>query len=474
MRIRRPSLVLLSVVAACSPPSGRPEPHAASGPPPLPDPALVEPAVLAALERSREAVVAAPDDVAAWTEYAARLDANGVDAEAAAAWAEVVARAPDDPRPRLHLARMLRALGRDDEALARMVEAEERAPGVASLRVRRGAWLLDTGRIDEAAAAFAEAASLAPTDLGPRIGAARVALERDEVDAARALLDSLVELPGGGGDGADEPYVWFLLAEAARRQGDATAADRARARADPSRRSEWFVDAWEREVRERRSGFDRRKARLLARVGSAPPADLIGPLAAMQAERPDDLGLLAARIEVQLRAGDVEAARRLVDVAHSARPDHARIHLLRARFLEWTGDPRGALSAAERAAVLHPGLGVAHFQVGVLRSELGDRAGAVTALEAAVKLGFEDDRLLLNLGYLQADLGRTVAAADSFLAATRRDPRLVPAWMCLSGLRLQHGDVPGAHQALERAEALAPDDPQVRAMRARLSGEDER
>ncbi|MFG0319175.1 MAG: tetratricopeptide repeat protein [Planctomycetota bacterium JB042] len=456
MRIPRRSLLLVTVLAAC----GDPAPPRV--PPPLPGPGLVEPNVRRVLEEARGRVVSAPDDVDAWRTFAAAVDANGLEEAAEPAWRAVVALAPDDPRARLHLARALRALGRDDEAMDSLRTAEELAPEVAALRVRRGAWQLDAGRVEEATAAFEEARRLDPSASGPVIGLARAALDRGDPATARAHLDDLVA--AGGRD----PYAAFLLAEAARRLGDDETATLARSLADPARRSAWLVCAWEREVLAARAGFDHRKSALLSRLGREPPESLLEPLAALHAERPDDLGLLAARVEALLATGAAARATRLLDEADEALPGHPRVALLRSRLLHAVKDLPGAIAAAADAVERQPDLGLGHLQLGLLRAEAGASAAARADLEEALRLGVEDGTLFMNLALLQRRLGDEDDAVRTLETAGARRPAFLPAWLLLAELRLRRGEVADARRALARAERLAPEDPRVRSLARRL------
>jgi Flp pilus assembly protein TadD len=69
-----------------------------------------------------------------------------------------------------------------------------------------------------------------------------------------------------------------------------------------------------------------------------------------------------------------------------------------------------------------------------------------------------------NLGYAQQQAGHLDRAVAEYREALRLDPKLVSAWINLATALARDSRTRGeARSALERARALSPDDPRVKA-----------
>jgi len=133
-------------------------------------------------------------------------------------------------------------------------------------------------------------------------------------------------------------------------------------------------------------------------------------------------------------AGRVDAARARYRTALEVEPDYhlARVNLAEIHLRE--GDADEAARLARYVVERDPGPGAAH----------------------------------LTLGRAELARGNPALAIEELRAATR-DPRTrVNAWIALGDLHLAGGNGPAARRALDRARALAPDHPGVRALAARL------
>ncbi|MDX2192123.1 MAG: tetratricopeptide repeat protein [Gemmatimonadales bacterium] len=120
-----------------------------------------------------------------------------------------------------------------------------------------------------------------------------------------------------------------------------------------------------------------------------------------------------------------------------------------------TGALRPALDVVRRAALAAPGrLDVRRVEALVLRAQ-GDRAGARGVLVAALEADGDVPAAWLELGRLEEEDGRPVAARQAYDRAAALLPTWWPATEALAALLLRQGDARGAVRAL--ADFLARD-----------------
>ncbi|MEZ0091710.1 tetratricopeptide repeat protein [Streptacidiphilus sp. EB129] len=77
-------------------------------------------------------------------------------------------------------------------------------------------------------------------------------------------------------------------------------------------------------------------------------------------------------------------------------------------------------------------------------------------------------RISYNQALALARDGDHAAARPLLEQSVREEPELTPAWLLLGKVAARLGDTARAHEALDRAVALAPDDPCAQAARAAL------
>jgi tetratricopeptide (TPR) repeat protein len=167
------------------------------------------------------------------------------------------------------------------------------------------------------------------------------------------------------------------------------------------------------------------------------------------------------------QAGDLSAAGRSVRDWARADPARPAAHRYAARIYEDMGAIDLAAEAALRAADRGPQDAGAWERVGRLRLRLLDRAGALSALERARRLGPSVDGLLdLALAHhLGGDLGGEVTATEQ---ATLLDHEHPAAWARYAHALARTDRVSDALAAAERALRLAPEDAEVAELLVRL------
>jgi tetratricopeptide (TPR) repeat protein len=177
---------------------------------------------------------------------------------------------------------------------------------------------------------------------------------------------------------------------------------------------------------------DGRVARVLLRSREAHPAEPIRPRAriaplAWAAGALCFALLLGSKLETELRlrgalqTDDASAARDSLDRLRRIGRDSAQARIALARSLERRGDRSGALREYQRSIELLPTAAAWAEVAGLLRYG-DDWPGVARALERAVELAPDQDRLHYELGLVLLRLGRPADARDAFERAVELNP----------------------------------------------------
>jgi Flp pilus assembly protein TadD len=128
------------------------------------------------------------------------------------------------------------------------------------------------------------------------------------------------------------------------------------------------------------------------------------------------------------------------------------------------GRTKEAIAEYEARARIDDGDARAHSDLGTALLGTQDLARALSELQRAVRADPERPTFHSNLGYAMQQAGRIDGAMAEYREALRLDPKLVSAWINLAtALAIDPKRRPEARSALEKARALAPDDPRVKA-----------
>jgi len=167
-----------------------------------------------------------------------------------------------------------------------------------------------------------------------------------------------------------------------------------------------------------------------------------------------------AGIEARLRAGDAAGARTEANAALAQAQlgvvERVAALKLRSRAHEALRDLRAAIADLEGVLALAPRDAQAYNELGILRADAGDTAGALDCFRRAVTIDTSYARAWNNVGNAERAAGRAQAAEAAFERASIVDPRYALAFANLGALRRERGDDAGADAALTRALELDP------------------
>ncbi len=150
-------------------------------------------------------------------------------------------------------------------------------------------------------------------------------------------------------------------------------------------------------------------------------------------------------------------ARELLRASPEFQGDNAETHYRLAKTLHHRGDLNGAAEEYRLAVQRNPRFVEAYRDLGVLLLDYHDYAGAVAALEQALRLGEDDGQTYYWLGLGFMGLGDWPAAATALRTATRLNPDDAEAYADLGLVQMVQGDVTGATESLRLSIELKPD-----------------
>jgi len=203
----------------------------------------------------------------------------------------------------------------------------------------------------------------------------------------------------------------------------------------------------------------------------------LGPLA--ESGPPDVVAALQSRLDDPSRNVRVEAARHLastLDTNTVAGRDYLNFldqvsdqplgQLQAAVFNMQRSNPDAALNHLHTAVKWDPFSTGIREQLAVLLSQTGHPREAVEQLEEALKISPTEAELHYKLALGLNEIGETGRVLSELELAVKYNPRHARAWYNLGLARSGRGDLPGALEALARAESVDSSNPRIPYARA--------
>ncbi|HZY89885.1 MAG TPA: tetratricopeptide repeat protein [Gemmataceae bacterium] len=385
--------------------------------PPAPDLDGVDPAVAAAVEKERQAVLAAPRSAEAWGRLGQVLGAFNYRTEAIACFAEAERLAPREPRwP--YFQGILLVLENADEAIPRFRRAAELCgDDPAIVRIRLNETLLTQGRLDEAEAGFRRLLAGEPDNPKAHLGLGRLAFQRER------FQDSLPHLRVAAADPRTARAATLALAEVFQRLGDEAAAAQMRQRAehlpaDPPWRDPYAEESKRLHVGKRASLI---QADLLFKQRR--PDEAIRVLDQLTRDYPDSREPWFFLGQALFRVGDFAGAERAMRKATELAPGFAEAHNYLGACQLRQGKLPEAAAAFRKAIELKPDFALAHSNLGRCLLRQKDTAGALAAFREAVRYKPDHAGAHAELAQLLHEMHHD----DEALASARQALQLSPA-----------------------------------------------
>lgn len=169
------------------------------------------------------------------------------------------------------------------------------------------------------------------------------------------------------------------------------------------------------------------------RLGQVEPA--LGEYEYAAILNPTSVIPLVAAAQLDLKRGEVAAARRRLEQAEKLQPKAYEVLLLSARFQEMYAKPHEAVTTYERAVTRNPANPRARVEIVRLATHLGRWDVADRHLRQLLEMSYQPARTYFALGRVAQAQGRTADAAANYQEALRLEPNLVMAQEALRGLK---------------------------------------
>ncbi len=384
--------------------------------PPLPAASTLPPELAARLTTAADQVRHGPARLAAFTELASLLHANGHLPEAARCYQALLPIDSANPRWPHRLALIYASFGELSSAVPLWENIF--SAGYTPARLRLGDALLKLGRPTEAARAYSAVLQSDPTNPHALTGLARIDLASGRLPEARTRLEQAAARSNLA-IGAD------LLATVCEQLGDTTRATDLRSRAKSAGAYYDPPDPWADEIL----------------------ADCYDPYR------------LAVAAGTAAHTGDAALARRLVDRALQLAPTDGTLLLQAALLALRAGDLAAAQSLLERAVATAPRNPDVWAQLVELHTTRGDFTAAARALQSGLTHCPQSPGLRLEFARRLAAAGHTDQAIAQFRESFRLRPEEADPLIEIARLELQREHLEPALAALHQALDVAPEHP---------------
>jgi Tfp pilus assembly protein PilF len=169
----------------------------------------------------------------------------------------------------------------------------------------------------------------------------------------------------------------------------------------------------------------------------------------------------------ELLARRTDAAEFYVESAVRLAPEFAAAHGNLGVIRRQRGDTAGAFAAYRRALEIDPGAPTILNNLAALYLSLGQEDEARAALRAADVRGSTAYTLMVRGDFDLLD-GHVKRALRYYRRASRLEPDIPEPWIAIARAEMARGDGPAARRALERALEREPDEPHARRMLEQL------
>lgn len=172
---------------------------------------------------------------------------------------------------------------------------------------------------------------------------------------------------------------------------------------------------------------------------------------------PNDVTAWVILGQLQDASGNRDAAAKSLDKALAVDPENEDALVNRARLYAESGDAKKAAELSQRAADKNPSV-ASWVRLAESYEQLKEWELAAEAVKKALSMNPANAEALRRaLAFYMTTARRYEDAADAFGDVVKDNPEDAEAWLTLSQLRLQLGDLPKAREAAEKALALEPD-----------------
>jgi tetratricopeptide (TPR) repeat protein len=295
-------------------------------------------------------------------------------------------------------------------------------------RFRLAQLLAEQGRWDEARLEFEPLLAAKPDFAPALLLAARRAHAQNDLDQSISMARRCLDDP------RTARSAWFLLGTLLRLKGDAASAEDAVRKAASAPPDEPWADPFEAEA-------------ILSR---------------------GDPRVLCEKAHPLLAAGKLESAAALIDRLERQHPNYAETWLLVGRLQLLRKNPAAAETAFRKHLELNPQSAQGYFQCGLSLLALERFPDAANAFEQATKLKPDFGPAYFNRGVALARVGDLTNSVPFLRQSLRHNPERLDSYLFLAEVHLRLADFDQAKSILERANSVNPDDPRLKALRARL------
>lgn len=459
------ALLLLALVAACSPDTAPSQPRQSTAPasgPFVPVEFNRDDVDLAALfDKLHAEVRQQPQSSTAWGRLGMAYEINDYQQAAVDVYRRAEAQDADAFNWPYFRALLLAKAGEVEEALAALDAALGIDDGYAPAWLWRGSWLRDLGRFDDAIAAFERGRQLGAESIADA-GIAQTYLRQSRAEEALALLAPLAER-------SRHPQIYRLLSRAHQALGDAEEARIAAARGRDAAPLEWrdprHVEKWG-----FLASYGGRLVHAEQLLKSDQFKDAEDVLAPMLATYPEDEAVLANLAMAVGRSGDMERAFALVERGQKLNPAYYRFNNVLASLHFRQGDYEQALRHLRKSVEIDPVQAWPYEQMGSIMMRLERYDEALAAFDQALKYGAENpERLHYTAGMIEGARERWPEAIARFQRATTVHQAFTKAFIYLGRSLAEAQRFDEAKSVLAWAERLDTHAEDLESARVRLA-----